>query len=121
MGRPPVGVLGSFSIDVQKAIEALRIEHPAWGAISIHCDLSSSGRITPPDLPCVSRIASFLKDKGYTNKYEKHRHLPTPTFILPTRCHQKWEIDDQGVEYYEGVGWIRMINIKDVFSVRPFS
>jgi hypothetical protein len=116
MGRPIVGVLGSFSIDTQNAIETLRGEHPGWGAMTIHCELESGGRISPSNLPCVSRIAAFLKEKGYTNKYEKHRHLPTPAFALPTRCHQKWEIDDQGVEYYEGVGWIRMINIKDVFS-----
>jgi transposase InsO family protein len=116
MGRPTVGVLGSFSIELQTAIEKLREKHPAWGAKSIYYELASKSHENGLKLPCISRIAAFLKDKGYTEKYDRHRHLPTPALTLITRCHQTWQIDDQGAEYYEGVGWIRMINIKDVFS-----
>jgi transposase InsO family protein len=116
MGRPPIGVLGSFSFLVQEAIEALRGEYSAWGAGTIRQHLLSKGRFSSTDLPSISRIAAFLKAKGHTHGYDRQRRLPNPDFVAPTRNHQTWQIDDQGVEFYKGVGYIRMINIKDVFN-----
>lgn len=116
MGRPQTGVLGSFPLTLLKSLESLRVANPGWGAGTIRCELLATGRYLSTDLPSVSRISAFLRDKGYTQRYDKMRALPTPAFVQPIRSHETWQIDDQGVEFYKGVGYVRMINIKDVFS-----
>jgi hypothetical protein len=116
MGRPSVGVLGSFSSLVQDAIKKLRGEHEGWGSATIRHHLVSEGRFSSTDLPSISRIAAFLNAAGFTQRYEKQCPLPNPDFVPASRNHETWQIDDQGAEFYKGVGYIRMINIKDVFN-----
>ena len=116
MGRPPVGALGKFPLEMRDAVLEMRDDHPGWGPLTIRMELEDDGRFTGMRLPSRSRIAAFLKQEKRTRKYERHSELPQPKAVEPERAHEEWEVDAKGVIKVPDLGSVSIININDLFS-----
>ena len=116
MGRPPTGALGQFSLEMQDAVREMRECRPGWGPLTIRTELKDDQRFVGMKLPSRSRIAAFLKQEGFTRKYERHSELPQPQAVEPERAHEEWEVDAKGVIKVPDLGSVSIININDLFS-----
>jgi transposase len=116
MGRPAVGALGQFPLEMRDAVREMREKHPGWGPLTIRTELEDDRRFAGMRLPSRSRIAAFLKQEGFTRKYERHSELPQPQAAGPERAHEEWEVDAQGVIKVPDLGSVSIININDLFS-----
>lgn len=116
MGRPHSGTGNCFAIELLDAIKKYRIEHRGWGAKTILAEIIVSQRFINHKLPSIPTIANYLRDAGLVKPYEPNRPLANVGLHRLRRPHQQWQIDDMGPELYEGVGYIGMINVKDIFS-----
>jgi hypothetical protein len=94
----------------------MREKNPGWGAVTIQVELEDDRRFDGMKLPSRSRIAAFLKQEGFTRKYERHSDLPQPQAAEPERAHEEWEVDAQGVMKVPDLGSVSIININDLFS-----
>lgn len=118
-GRPAQGVGSSFVKDdknVFKRIEHYRGLHPKWGAKTIQVELVEKDKYSVENLPSARTIERYLKHLLLTEVYEKHRPLAQSKRTQVEDCHDCWQMDDKGGEYYSGVGVVSMINVKDVKS-----
>ena len=116
MGRPPVGALGQSALEMRDAVREMREKRPGWGPLTIRTELEHDRRFAGIRLPSRSRIAAFLKQEGFTRKYERHSELPQPQAAEPERAHEEWEVDAQGVIEVPDLGSVSIININDLFS-----
>ena len=116
MGRPATGALGQFPLEIQDAVREMRKSHSGWGPLTIRAELEDDRRFTGMRLPSRSRIAAFLKQEGFTRKYERHSELSQPQAMGPERAHEEWEVDAKGVIKVPDLGSVSIINIKDSFS-----
>jgi hypothetical protein len=116
MGRPAKGIGSQFSEPVLSAIHQYRIAHQGWGAKTIRTELLLDGRFSQSFLPSLTTIANYLRAKGLVKIYEPNRPLANVMLFNLTKAHQQWQIDDMGPESYPSVGFVGMINVKDVFS-----
>ncbi|MEM9920971.1 MAG: hypothetical protein AAF990_22920 [Bacteroidota bacterium] len=117
MGRPNTGALSSYPLELINRIRLLRENYPAWGAQSIRIELAVYYKYALNELPSIASIDRYLKQKGLVKSKAPQRVLPQkkPAPKI-TRPHQLWELDAQGANLVEGIGYQSMINIKDVYS-----
>jgi transposase len=116
MGRPPTGALGQFPLEMQDAVREMRESHSGWGPLTIRAELKDDQRFVGMRLPSRSRIAAFLRQEGFTRKYERHTELPQPQAVEPERAHEEWEVDAKGVIKVPNLGSVSIININYLFS-----
>jgi hypothetical protein len=116
MGRPPTGALGHFTCEMRQAIRQMRETHPGRGPLTIRTELEQDQRFAGQKLPDRSRIAAYLKQEGFTRKYERHTELPQEDAQDPQHPHEEWEVDAQGVIKVAELGSVSIINISDLFS-----
>ena len=116
MGRPPTGALGQFLPEIRDAVREMREEHSGWGPTTLLTELEGNRRFADEELPSGSRIAAFLKQEGYTRKYERHTEHPQPQATAAQQSHEEWEMDAQGVMDVPSLGAVSIINIGDLFS-----
>lgn len=117
IGRPKTGPLGHFPAEIAKEVLSMRQEHPGWGPLTILVELRKDNRFAGLTLPCRSRIAAYLKQKGKVKHYERHQKMPEPAPKVVTRAHQEWELDAIGKVVFGGLGNGCIINILDVASL----
>ena len=115
-GRPKSNFGSSFDDVIIGYIKEYRKMHMGWGAKTILVELRLSGLIAEKDLPSESSIKRIIAALGLQRKHEKHRPLISTKLTPYNHCHGMWQMDDQGAKEYGGVGFIGMINIKDVYS-----
>ena len=116
MGRPSSGALGHFPLEMREAVRQRRERHPGWGPLTIRTELEDDQRSVDTRLPSRSRLAAFLKQEGFTRKYERHSELAQPQAVEPERAHEEWEVDAKGVMEVPDLGSVSIININDLFS-----
>ncbi len=116
MGRPKRGALGSFPESIRGAIETMRKAHPGWGPVTLLTELQQDSRFAGKRLPSRARTAAYLKEKGLSREYKRHKDLPQPKEKEPQQPHEEWELDAQGVVKVPGIGRVMLINIGDVYS-----
>jgi transposase len=116
IGRPPTGALGKYPPEIREEISAMRESHPGWGPKTIRTELENDPNFPNENIPSRSRIAAYLKQEGFTRKYERHSELPQPKAEEAKQVHEVWEVDAQGVIEVDGLGSVSIINIKDLFS-----
>ncbi|HEB64276.1 MAG TPA: transposase [Chloroflexi bacterium] len=116
MGRPKSGALSSFSAAMREAIDRMKEAHPGWGPQTLRTELQLEARFVGQRLPSRARIAAYLKEKGFTRRYDKHQDLPQPSSQQVQHPHEEWEMDAQGVVEVEGIGKVSLINLGDVYS-----
>jgi len=114
MGRPPSGLLGTFSSEIKAKIDEYRPGKKGWGADTIKVELDLDQDLASFRRPGVSSIKKYLKSKARVRERNKHVPLKTqPTF--PTqRAHQIWQLDAEGNCQVENIGTISMLNIKEI-------
>lgn len=118
LGRPPTGVLGTYSKGIKKDILKIRKAHEGWGADSILLELEEKYKYCPGDLPSLSSAKRLLKEQGCIKAREPLSRLP-----VPNKCERKakephdvLELDAQGAIPVKGLGHCASINIKDHVS-----
>lgn len=116
MGRPPTGALGQYADEIRQAVRQMRETHSGWGPLAIRTELEYDPCFAGKKLPDRSRIAAFLKQEGFTRKYERHTELPQERAQDPQHPHEEWEVDAQGVIKVAELGSVSIINISDLFS-----
>jgi transposase len=116
MGRPPTGALGQSSGELRQKISQMRKSYLKWGPVTIRTELEAGSGCTDQQLPSRSRIAAYLRQEGFSRRYERLSELPQPKAVKPERAHEIWEVDAQGVIQIAGLGAVSIINIKDLFS-----
>ena len=116
MGRPAIGALGQFPLEMRDTVREMREKHPGWGPLTLRTELENDRRFAAMRLPSRSRIAAFLKQEKLTRKYERHSDLPQPQAADPERAHEEWEVDAQGVIQVPDLGSVSIINVSDLFS-----
>lgn len=116
MGRPATGALGQFPLELRDSVSEMRQGHPGWGPVTLLTELGEEARFRQLKLPSRSRIAAFLKQKGFTRPYERHSQLPQLPGRTPQRAHEEWEMDAKGVIKVPALGAVAIINISDLFS-----
>lgn len=115
MGRPVVGALGSFPMAMKQQLGDWRTAHPGWGAKTLLAELHCSPSFAGQTLPSRATIGRWLKEAGLTRTYQKHSRLPA----VPRSgeaCHEEWEMDGRGMERVQGLGWVSLVNVNDVYS-----
>lgn len=115
-GRPLSGALQSYPSELRQQIKDLRSHNEGWGAISILVELEVVYGYSKVDLPSADSIHRYLKQCGFVKA-----KVPKGSLVLPTppnveTVHDLWEMDAQGAVAVTGLGYIAMINIKDVKS-----
>lgn len=115
MGRPACGVLSTFPAEMERQLQGWRAAHPGWGAKTLWVELSKQPAFAGQPLPSRASIARWLKQNGLTRVYHRVPHLPQ-TLSLADACHEEWEMDALGQAVIEGVGWVSLIQVNDVFS-----
>ncbi|MCB9315512.1 MAG: hypothetical protein H6569_05200 [Lewinellaceae bacterium] len=115
MGRPPAGALSTFEQEVVERVKQLRQKYCGWGATSI---LDALQQVFPSDyaLPSIDSINRYLKQAGLVTKYEPHGKFPKQPCLPSKAAHDLWEMDAQGAVLVSGMGYLAMINIKDVHT-----
>lgn len=111
IGRPKTEPCQTFSKTMRDRILALRSIHEGWGAQTIYDHLLTE--IERP-IPSVHSIYRLLKQQEHIRPYQKHRPLDSRQRLNVETAHQCWEMDDKGADDYKGIGYIGIINIKDV-------
>lgn len=109
-----VGACGSFSQEVLKqALHAKKL-YPARGAVSIRVDLEDD--LAPGTrIPSPASLTRLFRGLEQTQRYEPNRPLPIKA-VVARAAHDLWQIDDMGAERYAGLGYIGLLNVKDVYS-----
>jgi hypothetical protein len=105
-----------MSASLQVRILYYRDLYPSWGGKSIKNELVHQDGYSPEDLPSVRTISRFLKSNNLTAKHAKNVPLPNEKLAKVSQVHECWQMDDKEPERYEGIGYVGMINIKDVYS-----
>ena len=116
MGRPPTGALGQYPPEIRQAVSAMRKSYSGWGPVTIRTELEDDPNYSNGKTPSRSRIAAYLKQEGFTRKYERHSKLPQPKGVKPEQAHEIWEVDAKGVIKVPGLGFVSLINIRDLCS-----
>ena len=116
MGRPHIGPGQTFDSGILTRIKNYRTDKPFWGAVTIRNELIHVNGYSPQSLPGVRTTGRYLKTLSLTQVYEKNRPLDMPKHSEVAKVHECWQMDDKGVETYEGIGKVLMINIKDRVS-----
>lgn len=118
MGRPRQGALSSYPSTLVNHIKQLRGRYPGWGAQTLLVELVQEYSYTSSDLPSIASVNRYFQEQGLMPKREPASQLPRSK-----RCddrakgpHDVWQLDAQGPVLVDGLGYIAMINIKDVRS-----
>jgi transposase len=115
-GRPASGAMSSFSQTVIEAVGNWRRVHPGWGPKTLRSQLGCAPDLAAKRLPSQVVIARWLRQKGLSRSYQKHRLLPQEAASSADFCHEEWEMDARGQEKIPDVGVVALINVNDVFS-----
>lgn len=115
-GRPASGALGQFSQALRDMLKDMHEKQPGWGAQTLRIELELDPQYDGVQLPSRSRIAAFLKEKGWSRHYNRHSHLPEAVAVKAHTVHEEWELDAQGEQEVGGLGKVSLINIGDVVS-----
>ncbi len=67
-------------------------------------------------LPSITTLGRLFRFHHLGKKYEPNRPLPSGQIPKEIGAHDLWQIDDMGAELYCGVGYVGMLNAKDVGS-----
>lgn len=116
MGRPRAGPLSKSCGELVQAISEMRQAHAGWGPLTIMTELQKDVRFVGQALPSRSRIAAYLKERGWVRPYQHHQELPEPPAPIVQRPHQEWEMDAQGTIQVPGLGGVSLLTVQDVFS-----
>lgn len=115
-GRPVSGVLQNYPSELRKQIEVLRKQNEGWGAISILVELEDAYGYCQSDLPSADSVHRYLKQCGLVKTKLPKSYLPESQSYDVEDFHDLWEMDAQGAVKVTGIGYVSMINIKDVKS-----
>lgn len=114
-GRPAKGTCSSFDQAVVDRAIAIKSDYYGRGAVSIKVDLEDEFGLEQK-LPSRSSLLRLFKAKAKVQRYEPNRPLPQGKKSKGVNVHELWQIDDMGAEKYAGVGYVGMLNVKDVCS-----
>ena len=117
-GRPARGALSSYTASLRQRIQQLRQSKPGWGAASIVDELVQEDGFDPADLPSLSSVHRYLREKGMIPEKTSPTPLPQSSFCEQpvSSPHEVWQMDAQGPVAVKGLGHQAMVNIKDVGS-----
>lgn len=116
MGRPKRGILSTYPAEMRSELANLRKEHPGWGPITLIAEMSQLPAWFEQALPSRARVAAFLKEKQAVRSYERHAGVPKTVSPPALQPHDQWEMDAQGRQKVQGLGWVKVVNIMDVVS-----
>lgn len=116
MGRPRKGVLSSFGSAIRTYIDKYRPSALGWSAKTISVELSLEDSLSGQAQPSSSSISRYLRHTKRTKRYRKGRDIAPSVFIKTTQAHEVWQLDAEGTKSVLGVGWVSLINIKDIES-----
>jgi hypothetical protein len=109
-------VLGSFSEEVRLAIAQMRPGKDGWGSVTIHTELRISPAFSGVSLPSVRSIDRYLSSRCLVEGNWLPAALPSDPVPLPRFAHDLWQMDAEGNKRVPDLGFVGMLNIKDVFS-----
>jgi transposase-like protein len=116
MGRPKRGSLSTYSPELRTQLETMRRAHPGWGPITLLMEMTQPPILWEQALPSRARVAAFLKEKELVHSYQRRAGVPQPAPIPHLQPHDQWEMDAQGRQKVNGLGWVSVVNIMDVVS-----
>lgn len=118
MGRPRQGALSSYPAALVKQLRQLREQYPGWGAQTLLVELNQEYGYSCSELPSLASVNRYLREQDLMPKREPGSQLPKSKRCddRARRPHDVWQLDAQGPVLVDGVGYIAMINIKDVKS-----
>ncbi len=115
-GRPPRGALSTFPAMLRETLQQWRQTHPGWGPDTLLARLRQAPVWREQPLPHRSQIARFLKERGWTRRYQRHSPLPQPSVRSVQHPHEEWEIDAQAAQAVRHLGWVILLNVVDLYS-----
>lgn len=116
MGRPKLGALSSFSMEIRDTLIRWRTAHPSWGAKTLYAELKRQPCFVTQKLPSIASISRFLQEHEFPKPREKHSELPDSNREETSMPHMVWEMDAKGYQYVPDVGMITLVNLNDRFS-----
>lgn len=114
-GRPSLGACGSFGLEVRSTAVRIKEQYTGRGAVSIRSDLEDELPVGSK-IPSVSSLTRLFKGLECVQKYEPNRSLPCSQKQQGDAAHDLWQMDDMGAKNYPGLGYVGMLNVKDVYS-----
>jgi hypothetical protein len=114
MGRPTIGLLGSFSTQVIQQIDAYRPDDIGWSGQTIAVELSLEPKLIGERLPSISSINNYLSKRGKRRRHNINSDLPNTPVVKAHYAHHVWQMDSEGSKPIKNVNWTCFINIKDV-------
>lgn len=116
MGRPATGAMGTFPLPIRDMLRAWRQKHSRWGAKTLLAELEADDTLAGQGLPSRATISRWLKQEGFTKRYERHQELPQNVSGGAKAAHEEWELDARGYEKVPEVGVVALISVNDRFS-----
>lgn len=116
MGRPVRGALSSYPAAVRETIHCWREAHPGWGPKTLRAELDKHPEFQRQTLPDPSSIGRYLKEQGFSRRYERRNELPESSQAEANEAHEVGDMDGRGYERVADVGVVSLINLNDRFS-----
>jgi len=115
MGRPFKGASSSYPPSIGETLKTWRQAHPGWGPKTLCTELEQFS-LTSQLLPSRATVGRWLKEQGFTRRYDRHQELPQTSSVSIRSSHEEWEMDARGYQKVAGVGVVALINLTDSFS-----
>lgn len=93
----------------------IKNEYVGRGPVSIQSDLEDE-LPTGSKIPSISSLTRLFRGLSSVQKYEPNRSFPCAKKQQGGGVHDLWQMDDKGAEIYPGLGYVGILNVKDVFS-----
>jgi len=116
MGRPVMGEMSTFAVELRQQITQMRQSHPGWGAKTLRAELERDSRWAGAKLPSAAAIGRLLKAEGLTKRPERQSQLPHSEQHPSGAAHEVWEMDARGYSQVPEVGVVTLINLNDRYS-----
>jgi len=114
MGRPKKGSLSTFSKLIIDKIDLYRPDKEGWAADTIKVELELCKELIDLAKPSAISINRYLASKNRVKTYSKHSNLAIEPVVATKRPHDLWQLDAEGNCYLQNIGYITMINIKEI-------
>lgn len=110
------GRMSTFPRAVRQAFQAIKADHPGWGAPLARLTVAQQLEIAAAQLPTYSTIEKYWAERCPELLHPRRRHPAPPATDRPTDIslpHQRWQLDFKESMPVPSYGRVDVLNIRD--------
>lgn len=114
-GRPKLGPLSTYPVQVREKAVELKQAHPHWGPEMVKLELKKVLMLNKEELPSAARLSVLFKQSCPDAVQPRQKRLLPPSDPKVGRVHQRWQMDaKEGL--LVGTERVNVQEIRDTFS-----